>query len=153
VSTNTTVPTHVADSAPASQAEARKAGLLVLNWTGGKCLCGCGRTTLSRFAPGHDARLRGQLTRAAVAGTGVRVRDGEAFTDTTPEAVAATLSTPKHDWVAWVREAAAAAKKRAAAAAEREKAAAERKAEAAAKGTGAPRPSLSDLLPKADDAA
>ncbi len=29
-----------------------------------KCLCGCGTETARRFAPGHDARLKGVLIRA-----------------------------------------------------------------------------------------
>ena len=29
----------------------------------GTCLCGCGGTTKSRFAPGHDAKLKGKLRR------------------------------------------------------------------------------------------
>lgn len=35
---------------------------------GGRCECGCGAATKSRFAMGHDARLRGQLQRAYAAG-------------------------------------------------------------------------------------
>lgn len=39
------------------------------------CLCGCGRETKGRFAPGHDARLRGVLLRAqAAAHTGDAVQ-------------------------------------------------------------------------------
>jgi hypothetical protein len=34
----------------------------------GKCECGCGSATKSRFAMGHDARLRGVLQRAFAAG-------------------------------------------------------------------------------------
>jgi hypothetical protein len=34
----------------------------------GKCECGCGSETKSRFAMGHDARLRGVLQRAYAAG-------------------------------------------------------------------------------------
>ena len=34
----------------------------------GQCECGCGAATKSRFAPGHDARLRGVLQRAYAAG-------------------------------------------------------------------------------------
>lgn len=33
------------------------------------CLCGCGGTTKGRFAPGHDATLKAQLTETAANGT------------------------------------------------------------------------------------
>lgn len=38
---------------------------------GESCLCGCGESAKSRFAQGHDQRLRGKLTRAHVAGVEV----------------------------------------------------------------------------------
>lgn len=38
------------------------------------CLCGCGGRTGSRFAPGHDMRLKGQLKRAAEGPSGLSIK-------------------------------------------------------------------------------
>jgi hypothetical protein len=43
------------------------------------CLCGCGQETLSLFAPGHDARVKGIL---------LKVERGELTRDSIPESVA-----------------------------------------------------------------
>ena len=34
------------------------------------CLCGCGRTTKTRFAPGHDAVLKSRLARTVAVANG-----------------------------------------------------------------------------------
>lgn len=49
--------------------------------TGGTCRCGCGEEVPagSLYRPGHDARLKGKITRAAVAGAKVEV-NGKAMT-------------------------------------------------------------------------
>lgn len=65
------------ESTPGREAE----GKLVLDVSGGKCLCGCdekpsGKKSLFRM--GHDARLRGKLIRAHLTETPVVLIEGEA---------------------------------------------------------------------------
>jgi hypothetical protein len=49
--------------------------------TGEKLTTGCTATTRRTFAPGHDARLKGFLIRAGIAGHTVRVGDDDAARD------------------------------------------------------------------------
>lgn len=73
------------------------------------CPCGCGQTAMSRgrtFAMGHDARYRGKLIRAHVAGAGV----AQVTLDEKGEIVAALERTPmelaeRHGWERYLEEA------------------------------------------------
>ena len=118
-------------------------GFLVLSLTTGKdveggrpsCLCGCGGTPSgkkARFIPGHDARYKGMLNRAHIAGVKVViVEDG-----TAKEPVTAMSLAKAQGWESNVKAAkdtydkAAKAREERAAKAEADKAA---KAEAKAK--------------------
>lgn len=85
---------------------------LVLDWTpiepsGRACPCGCREELAanSRFRMGHDARLRGKLTRAHVTGTDVTIIKGRDVTTLSAVAVADQFSSPQLDWRASLREA------------------------------------------------
>lgn len=89
----------------------------------------CGRLSNSRFAPGHDAKLKGQLIRATLAGEQFRFIDVETEKEVSidPELMAADLGWEKYTDRA--KEVAAEKAKKAQAKAEQT---AQRKAEAAA---------------------
>lgn len=91
----------------------------------GQCPCGCGQSPKSpkrTFVQGHDARLRGILTRAHLTGTSVTViTGGKAKTGT------ALAAAKPHAFATQVKEAAEREKERAAA---RDQRAAERKQKA-----------------------
>ena len=59
-----------------------------------QCLCGCGGTTKSRFLPGHDARLKGILSRLEKE----RPREGDAVP---AEALKYAKANPKGKVVAF----------------------------------------------------
>lgn len=124
-----------ADSSPQRKAAAARDGRLHLELTNGACLCGCNQTAVGRFRPGHDATLRGKLTRAALHGAPLVLWFGDKRVDTTARGLATKLDSEKHSWsraldvsVERARKAAAEAKAR------RAKAAAERAAKAAEQG-------------------
>lgn len=133
------------DSTPDQQKRAGETGRVVLDLRKGACLCGCKGAAQGRFQPGHDARLKGKLTRAALNNVGLLIlidmedgTPGEA--QITPRQLAAKLSTGKYNWaealdanVARAKELAKAAEVRKAEAAKK---AAERKAESAKEGRG-----------------
>lgn len=85
---------------------------LILDWTPPAaddrvCPCGC-REVLhpsSRFRMGHDARLRGKLTRAHVTGTDVTIVKGRDVSTSSAITVADQFSSPLLDWKAALREA------------------------------------------------
>lgn len=87
------------DSTPTQKDLARKTGRVVLDLSKNSCLCGCTGKCLGRFQPGHDAKLRGKLARAALAGVGLTIIIDGGRKDVTPRSFAAILNTPKHSWV------------------------------------------------------
>lgn len=133
------------DSNAAHKDEARRTGRAVLVWGAGLCLCGCGRGTASRFAPGHDARLRGVLARLEANGAGLRLRDGKTHADTTPGGLAAKLDTAKHSWTAQLAADVERARKAEQDRAAKAKAAAAKKAAAKTAKAAATRPTLADF--------
>ncbi len=71
----------------------RSSGLdgVLLKVADGECVCGCGdrpKRAGSKFVQGHDARLRGILTRAHLTGHPVTLVRGDEVTTTSAEAVA-----------------------------------------------------------------
>lgn len=135
------------DSTPALQKKAAETGRVTLDWTDGTCLCGCKGEAAGRFQPGHDARMKGKLMRAHIAGVGLTIIEGKESVDASALQVAGILSSTKYDWKAAIEDGAKAAKTRAEAAAKK---AAEVKAkrEAAAKEKPSGKISLADLMPK-----
>lgn len=126
------------DSTPAQQATAKKTGRVVLDLSNKRCLCGCTGECKGRFQPGHDAKLRGKLTRAAIAGVDLTIIIDGKRQDVKPRRFAEIISNDKHDWAAALDKAIEAgakaaedAKKRKAEAAKK---AEERRAAAAEKG-------------------
>lgn len=78
----------------------------------GLCACGCGDTPSgkkAKFCMGHDARLKGKLTRAYSAHVSVALVEETTGTAEVvdPLTYAARFSTPKVDWEKLVRDAAA----------------------------------------------
>lgn len=68
-----------------------------------RCTCGCGETTAarSRFRPGHDQRLQGQLARAHYDGAAVAVLQPDGQRQHLPAVDAARmLDTDRHSWSA-----------------------------------------------------
>ena len=57
---------HARENTERAARPVRDKGALAV--AGGRCECGCGTPTKAKFAPGHDARLRGVLARAFAAG-------------------------------------------------------------------------------------
>ena len=57
--------TREAEGAKRTESAAQPTRKQNLPWlgVGRTCCCGCGRTTKATFAPGHDARVAGWLTR------------------------------------------------------------------------------------------
>lgn len=103
-----------ADSTPAKKGIAEKTGRLVLVVAGddGLCTCGCGGKASSRFLPGHDAKLKGKLTRATIADVGLLLIINDQQQEATTRQFADALSkTSKYDWTAGLEEAVARAKK------------------------------------------
>jgi hypothetical protein len=123
------------DSSPQHKGAARQDGRVHIDITNGACLCGCNQAAESRFRPGHDATLKGRLTRAALHGAGLTLHAGDAKVELTPRQMATKLNTAKHAWDTALDRALARAKQ---AEADRIKRAAEAKAkrEAAAKERG-----------------
>ena len=87
-------------------------GVVILRGQG-LCACGCGKapqTAKSRFAQGHDARLRGRLMRAHVTGTPVTIAmknggdEPHVEKTTTAIEVAEQESSPEH-WTAFLERA------------------------------------------------
>lgn len=78
--------------------EAAKEGVVILDISGKACLCGCQEETPGRFRPGHDAKLKGKLLRAHLAGVKVRALYDEGEKEMTARAFAKEVSTDKHDW-------------------------------------------------------
>lgn len=115
------------DSTPNLNKQARELGVVMLDWSGARCLCGCRGEATGRFQPGHDAKMKGKLMRAHIAGVKVRVIDGDKGVTAPAVNVAAILSTAKYDWKKAIEEGAEAAKKRAADAARKKAATAERR--------------------------
>jgi hypothetical protein len=69
----------------------------------GLCACGCGEQVARRFRPGHDARLKGQLVRAARSATRVKVVPESGRPKSLPAVeAAALLDTAKTSWSAYV---------------------------------------------------
>jgi hypothetical protein len=100
----------VSESTPALAKQARETGRLMLDVSGAACLCGCREPTPGRFRPGHDARLKGKLTRAAIAKVKVGiVRDGSEK-EMTARAFAKEVSTEAYDWTPALDRAVEAAK-------------------------------------------
>ena len=83
----------------------------------GMCACGCGSAPngkTARFCMGHDARLKGMLTRAHSAGVGVALVEETTGAITTLEALeyADQFSSEKVDWRKLVSDATAKIKER-----------------------------------------
>lgn len=97
------------------------------------CLCGCGEVPTgkkARFVMGHDARLKGMLTRAHIAGTKVELtRNGKAAKEITARAFAKEQGD---EWVARLEKSEADYAEKAKKRAEREAAAAKAREEAQA---------------------
>ena len=55
-----------AELAEPAPAKAKKPAKAVKTTADGKCLCGCGEKVTREFLPGHDARYKGQLIKAAL---------------------------------------------------------------------------------------
>jgi hypothetical protein len=66
----------------------------------GFCTCGCGNPAGGHFVPGHNQRLRGELTRAHQASRRVLVRQPLGEPLLVAPADAADLLGP--EWLAWV---------------------------------------------------
>lgn len=94
-----------ADSTPGLP---RRAGSISLLVGTGMCGCGCGNAPTgdkARFQMGHDARLKGKLTRALAARVDVALveeTDGT-VTVVSPLEYAARFSTDKVDWTALIQ--------------------------------------------------
>lgn len=133
-----TAPTYKpeVDSTPALKERAAKEGRLILDWNDNKCLCGCKGECLGRFQPGHDAKLRGKLNRAAYAGVAATILIEGKEHQTTPTGIAKVLSTEKHDWVRALEAAVALAKANAVAVNERRAEVAKKAEERKAAGGG-----------------
>lgn len=128
--------TAATDSSSQHKAHATKTGHVTIEiGTGQLCLCGCNQTAESRFRPGHDATLKGKLTRAALHNAKIELRNGEQTVVVDPAAFAAKLDSAKYSWSAALKVSVERAKQ---AEADRAKRAAEAKAkrEAAAKERG-----------------
>lgn len=74
----------------------------------GLCGCGCGDAVSgakANFCMGHDARLKGKLTRAAAAGCQIALVDNATGVASLKTAIeyASTFSTPKVDWAVLVQ--------------------------------------------------
>jgi hypothetical protein len=138
VTTVANAPTYKpeSDSTPALKDRAAREGRLILDWNDDKCLCGCKGDCLGRFQPGHDAKLRGKLNRAAYAGVEATVLIEGKEHRTTPKGIAKVLTTEKHDWVKAMDAAVELAKANAAAVQERRAEAAKKAEERKAAGTG-----------------
>lgn len=89
----TSATTAVTPGSPATQAKV--------------CPCGCREllASKSRFRMGHDARLKGLLSRAHVTGTDITIVKGSDMTVTTAVALAAQFTSSNMDWVKALREA------------------------------------------------
>lgn len=102
-----------AESTPALAKKAADAGKLMLDVSDSACLCGCKSPTPGRFRPGHDARLKGKLARAAIAKVKVVVIDGDKEEELTARAFAKRVSTDAYDWTVALDRAVEAAKAKA----------------------------------------
>jgi len=71
------------------------------------CPCGCRELlgSKSKFRMGHDARLKGKLTRAHVTGTDITIVKGNDMSVTTAVALASQFTSPAMDWVRALRDA------------------------------------------------
>lgn len=89
---------------------------VILDWTSIRkhgepevkvCPCGCREllASKSRFRMGHDARLKGILSRAHITGTDLTLVRGSDMTVTTAIALAGQFTTTNMDWVKALREA------------------------------------------------
>lgn len=90
-----------ADSSPGI----KEPGVVRLTFAEGLCPCGCGERPKSRastFAMGHDARLRGKLTRAHLTGTPVQYVVG----DRGLKAQTAMDVASEHGWQSYLTDAA-----------------------------------------------
>lgn len=72
----------------------------VVDLTEGRCTCGCGEPTKpkSRFRPGHDQRMKGQLKRAHQADTKVTLVEGKTRRQATAREAAQRLDTDRYCW-------------------------------------------------------
>lgn len=86
------------DSTPALAKKAAEAGRVMLDVSDSACLCGCRTPTPGRFRPGHDARLKGKLARAAIARIGVTILNDGKERQMTARAFAKEVSTDSYDW-------------------------------------------------------
>lgn len=71
------------------------------------CPCGCREplASKSRFRMGHDARLKGILSRAHVTATDITLVKGSDLTVVSAVALASQFTSPNMDWVKALREA------------------------------------------------
>ena len=94
---------HLADSSPGDRMQefARANGVLALDQATGRCQCGCQASTApkSRFLPGHDAKLKSKLMRAAAADVSVQRFDGA-----TPGPAPAMEVARQYGWEAQVEK-------------------------------------------------
>lgn len=86
------------DSSPQWKTAAIADGRVHLDITDGACLCGCNQKAESRFRPGHDATLKGKLTRAALHGARITLHAGDQSHTITARDMATKLNTAKHAW-------------------------------------------------------
>lgn len=101
------------ESTTTLQKRSRETGRLMLDVSNGTCLCGCKEPTPGRFRPGHDARLKGKLTRAAIAKVKVAVIKNGSEKEMTARAFAKEVSTDSYDWTPALDRAVDAAKAKA----------------------------------------
>lgn len=77
----------------------------------GMCACGCGEApagTRTRFCMGHDARLKGALTRALASKVNIAVYAADGTNEVvSPTEYAARFSSAKTDWVTLIEDGAA----------------------------------------------
>lgn len=132
------------DSSPQHKKAAAADRRLHLDITDGACLCGCNQKAAGRFRPGHDAKLKGMLTRAALHEVTIVLHAGDKTAHTNPVAFATKLSTGKHDWAAALATSVERAKKAAADRAVKQAEAA-KKREEAKKEQGSSKLSLDDF--------
>lgn len=102
------------DSTPDLAKKAGSVGKLMLDISDSACLCGCRTPTPGRFRPGHDARLKGKLARAAIARVKLVVINDGREREMTARAFAKEVSSDAYDWTVALDRAVEAAKQKAA---------------------------------------